>query len=179
MNKSVLIPLLSDTVKHKYVHLSYSRTPSLHLWWQWEPQRLELTVTPQPSQFCRPVGWTAPETQSKQHRGGNRRWRRRPAGGATEAVALPQRPRSQQGGGKGRLLPVVMKHIYLIYIKWCIFFPCGVIFFVQNHTKCCLFLGGLFYLLSAHYQGMQPRASFLCVRTALSWFVVGIFFFLI
>lgn len=123
---------LSDTVKHKYVHLSYSRTPSLHLWWQWEPQRPELTVTPQPSQCCRPVGWTAPETQSKQHRGGNRRWRRRAAGGATEAVALPQRPRSQQGGGKGRLLPVVMKHIYLIYIKWCIFFPCGVFFLYKT-----------------------------------------------
>lgn len=28
-----------------------------------------------------------------------------------------------------------------------IFFPCGV-FFVQNHTKCCLFLGILFFFLS-------------------------------
>lgn len=94
----------------------YPRTPSLHLWWQREPQRAERSVNSQPSRCCQPVEGITPEARPKQRTGNHRQ--HQPAGGAAEAVTLPQRPRSKQGGGKGRLLPVMIKHIYLfIYLE--------------------------------------------------------------
>lgn len=120
----------------------YPRTPSLHLWWQREPQRPKRSVNSQPSRCCQPVEGITPEAWSKQHTGNH--WQHQPAGGAAEAVTLPQRPWSKQGGGKRQLVPVVMKHIYLFiyleHVQYIFFFSCCVFlfFFVWNYSNCPL-----------------------------------------
>lgn len=89
-------------------------------------------------------------------------WRSNRGCRAASATPVPTRRRERTTSpGRDEAYLFNLHQVMYIFSLWCVFF-------VQNHTKCCLFLGDLFYLLSAHYQGMQPRASFLCVRTALS-----------
>lgn len=52
------------------------------------------------------------------------------------------------------------RHVKNFFLLWCVFF----FLLGRNQTLRCFFLGGdNFDLLSAHYQGMAPSASFSCV----------------